>query len=187
MKTSEDFEREFIADCEANTGRSLNAWMEYLKGTGLSKQKELLNHIKSEHGLNHMQSNFLAGIFLNNGKPVYDTAALKEAHFEKHPHQRGIYDKLEAMVLANFPTTKVVGTKGYISFRNEKEFAVARINKGNVRIGMDLGDRPFDEQVEKAKSLGAMPRISHMVEVSSEAEITDDLIPLLNEANSRVN
>ena len=64
---------------------------------------------------------------------------------------------------------------------------MARINKGNVRIGMDLGDRPFDEQVEKAKSLGAMPRISHMVEVSSEAEITDDLIPLLNEANSRVN
>lgn len=187
MKTSEDFEREFIAGCEENTGLSLSDWMGYLKRTGLTKQKELLNHIKSQHDLNHMQANFLAGIYLNNGKPVFDTAALKEAHFEKHPHQRGIYDKLEALVLANFPTTKVVGTKGYISFRNEKEFAVARINKGNVRIGMDLGDRPFDEQVEKAKSLGAMPRISHMVEVTKEDQITDDLLPLLNEANGRVN
>ena len=187
MKTSEDFEREFIQDCEGLTGRSLQAWMDLLKATGLSKQKELLGHVKTEYGLNHMQSNFLAGIYLNNGKPVFDTAALKEAHFEKYPHQRGIYDKLEGIVLAYFPTTKVVGTKGYISFRNEKEFAVARINKGNVRIGMDLGDRPFDTQVEKAKSLGAMPRISHMVEVKTEDEVSDALVPLLQEANGRVN
>jgi len=187
MKTSEDFEREFIQGCEELTGYSIDDWMEHLKRSGLTRQKELLTHIKAEHGLNHMQSNFLAGIYLNNGKPVYDTAALKEAHFEKHPHQRGIYDKLEALVLANFTSVQVVGTKGYISFRNEKEFAVARINKSNVRIGMDLGDRPFDEQVEKAKSLGAMPRISHMIEVKDEAAITDDLLPFLNEANNRVN
>ena len=187
MKTSEDFEKEFIANCEAQTGKSLSTWMEVLKATGLTKQKELLGHIKAEYGFNHMQSNFLAGIYLNGGKPVFDTAALFNAHFEKYPHQREIYDKLEAIVKDKVPTVKVVGTKGYISFRNEKEFAVARINKGNVRIGMDLGDRPFDDTVQKAKSLGAMPRISHMVEVTTPDEVTDALAPLLLEANGRVN
>lgn len=187
MKTSEDFERDFIQDCKAKTGRSLGDWMALLKSTGLIKPKELLNHIKAEYGLNHMQANFLSGIYLNNGKPVYDSAGLLNAHFEKYPNQRSIYDRLEALVKAHFPAVRVVGTKGYISFRNEKEFAVAKINKGNVRIGMDLGDRPFDKQVQKAKSLGTMPRISHMVEVTTEAEINDDLVPLIQEANGRVN
>ena len=187
MKTSEDFEREFIADCEGQTGKSLATWMDLLKATGLTKQKELLGHVKAEYGLNHMQSNFLAGIYLNGGKPVFDTAALFNAHFEKYPHQREIYDALEAIVKAHVPTVKVVGTKGYISFRNEKEFAVARINKGNVCIGMDLGDRPFDDVVQKAKSLGAMPRISHMVQVTTAGEVTEALAPLLVEANGRVN
>ena len=187
MKTSEDFEREFIQECQEKTGKSLDEWMTLLKGTDLKKPKETLTYIKAEYGLNHMQANFLSGIYLNNGKPVYDNSQLFNAHFEKYPDKRDMYDQLEAIVKGNFPDVKVVGTKGYISFRNAKEFAVAKINKGNIRIGMDLGERPFDDTVQKAKSLGTMPRISHMVEVTTSEEITDDLVPLLQEANTRVN
>lgn len=187
MKTSEDYEREFIQACEEKTGRALEAWMAILKDTNFSKLKETTDYLKTDHGVTHMNAGFIAGIYLNGGKPVYDTSGLFNAHFEKYPDKRPMYDKLEAIVKAHFPEVQVVGTKGYISFRNKKEFAVAKINKGNMRIGMDLGDRPFDDAVEKAKSLGTMPRISHMVEVTTEDQVTDNLLPLLQEANSRVN
>lgn len=187
MKTSEDFEKEFIQACEEKTGRTLTAWMDILKGTELKKQKETTDYLKTDHGVSHMNAGFIAGIYLNGGKPVFDTSGLFNAHFEKYPDKREMYDQLEGIVKANFPDVQVVGTKGYISFRNKKEFAVAKINKGNMRIGMDLGDRPFDETVEKSKSLGTMPRISHMVEVTSADQVTNDLVPLLQEANGRVN
>ena len=71
MKTSEDFEREFIQACEEKTGRSLEAWMKLLKETSLSKQKEITDYLKNDHGVSHMNAGFIAGIFLNNGK-VYE-------------------------------------------------------------------------------------------------------------------
>lgn len=187
MKTSEELEKEFIAACKEKTGKSLEEWMSYLTPKGFTKLKETVDYLKQEEGINHMNATFLGGIAINGGKPVYDSSVLFNAHFEKFPDKREMYDKLEGMVEKGFPGVQVVPTKGYISFRNTKEFAVAKINKGNIRIGMDLDERPFDDHVEKAKSLGTMPRISHMVEVISIDQINDSLMPLLTEANHHVN
>jgi hypothetical protein len=41
----------------------------------------------------------------------------------------------------------------------------------NIRVGLDLGDRLFDDYVQKAKSLGEMPRISQVVEITSAEEV----------------
>jgi len=187
MKTSEEFEKEFIVDCHNKTGKSLADWMSLLAPKGLTKPKETLDYLKKEEGINHMNANFISGIFLNGGKPVFNSEVLFNAHFEKFPDKREMYDQIEALVKVNFSSVQVVPTKGYISFRNEKEFAVAKINKGNIRVGMDLGDKPFDDYAEKAKSLGTMPRIAHMVEITETAQINNNLVPLLKEANSKVN
>ncbi len=187
MKTSEEFEKEFLADCKEKTGKTLEEWMAYLEPKGLTKPKETLDYLKSEEGINHMNANFISGIFLNGGKPVFDSALLFNAHFEKFPDKKEMYDKLEGIVKDNFSGVQVVPTKGYISFRNDKEFAVAKINKGNIRIGMDLGSRDFDDYVQKAKSLGTMPRIAYMIEVTAIEQINDDILPFLQEANSHVN
>ena len=187
MKTNEEYEREFIAECKEKTGKTIEEWMVYLKPKGLTKPKETLDYLKSEEKLNHLISTFVSGIFLNGGKPVFDSKILFASHFENLPDQRKLYDAIEALIKSHIPNVQVVPTKGYISFRSEKEFAVTKINKTNIRIGMDLGDRPFDNYVEKAKSLGAMPRISHMVEVNTLDQVNDKLVPLLVEANKRVN
>lgn len=187
MKTSEELEKEFIAACKEKTGKSLEEWMTLLTPKGFTKLKEAVDYLKQDEGISHMNATFIGGIAINGGKPVYDSSVLFNAHFEKFPDKREMYNKLEGIVKATFPQVQVVPTKGYISFRNTKEFAVVKINKGNIRIGMDLGDRPFDGHIEKAKSLGTMPRISHMVEVTSIDQIDDKLTPLLTEADAHVN
>ena len=61
------------------------------------------------------------------------------------------------------------------------------MTKKALRVGMDLGDKPYSGRIEKAKSLGTMPRISHMVELFSSAEVDADLVSFLKEANQGVN
>ena len=187
MKTNEELEKEFINSSKEKTGKSIEEWMNFLTPTELTKSKETLDYLKKEVGLNHMQANFISGIFLNGGKPVFDSTALFNMHFDKFPHQRQMYEAIETLVKRTVPSVQVVPTKGYISFRNEKEFAVAKINKTNIRIGMDLGDKPFDDYTQKAKSLGTMPRIAHMIEVSETSQVNDDIVPFLNAANTHVN
>ena len=71
MKTSGDFEKEFLDSIKEKTGNDLNGWMKIIRTTDLKKMKETVDWLKKEKGINHMQATFLAGIFLNDGKPVY--------------------------------------------------------------------------------------------------------------------
>lgn len=187
-KTAADFETEFLAGLEKATGKDLKAWMGICQRSGETKHNAVLKHLKTEHGFNHMQANFLAAIFKNGGRPVYGNQDdLMAEHFKGKEAQRAIYDAVAKKVQAGFKGVEIVPTKGYISFRNPREFAVAKITKSNVRVGLDLGERAFDDVVQKAKSLGTMPRISHMVEIAAAKEVSAGLGKLLKEANARVN
>ena len=59
------------------------------------------------------------------------------------------------------------------------------IKPKELRIGLDLGDRPFDPKIEKAKLTGPMPRISHMVVLTDAKQLCDDLAKLLKTSHSR--
>lgn len=187
MKTSEEYEKEFIAEAKEKTGQSIEEWMKTLEPKGFAKQNEILNWLKADQGINHMNANMIAGIFMNGGKPVFGSAVLFEAHFNGKEDKRDLYTAVEDLVKSNFTGVQVVPTKGYISFRNEKEFAVAKINKSNIRVGMDLSGEAFTDYTQKAKSLGTMPRISHMIEVIEPGEINDQLKDALIRANEIVN
>ena len=187
-KSAADFEGELLAGLKGTTGKDLKVWMTICKTSGEEKHNALLKHLKAEHGVNHMQANFLASIFMNGGRPVYgDSDALMYVHFDGKDSIKPIYAALEKKMRAIFKTVEIVPTKGYISFRNQREFAVAKVTKKALRIGMDLGDKPYSGRVEKAKSLGTMPRIGHMVEMFSSAEVDADLVAYLKEANQGVN
>lgn len=187
-KTAADFEGEFLAGLKSSSGKDLKSWMGICKKSGVDKHNALLKHLKAEHEFNHMQANILAAIFLNGGKPVYgNNDRLMAAHFAGKELIKPIYEALEKKVRATFKSVQVVPTKGYISFRNEREFAVVKVTKKALRVGMDLGDRPFDGRLEKAKSLGTMPRIGHMVELPSKAGVDAELVGLLKAANQGVN
>ena len=69
-KTSGEFEQEFIRSAKEKTGKSLEQWLPVVKASGLTKQMEITNWLKSSHELNHMQAALLGGLYLNHGMPV---------------------------------------------------------------------------------------------------------------------
>jgi hypothetical protein len=71
-KDSQRLEQEFLATLQEKTGKDLAVWLAVIRQSGQDKPNAIIKWLKETHGLNHAQANFLAGIYLNDGKPVFD-------------------------------------------------------------------------------------------------------------------
>ena len=185
-KTSGAIEKEFIDNLKASTKKDLNGWLTQIRKLGITKRNDIINALKNDYAFGHMNASLLAGIYLNGGKPVYgSTDDLLENQFAKAEAMRGIYESVINFVKQNFPGATVLPKKTYVSILEKREFAAINIKPKELRIGFDLGDRPFDDSVTKSKLTGPMPRISHMVVVTGKESLNKDLITLLRESHSR--
>lgn len=185
-KTSGELEKEFIDTAKEKTGRSLPEWLSFVTSSGIEKRNDILNWLKKGHGLNHMQAQFVTGIYLNNGNPVYiNETGLLDAQFEKCAAMRPLFDEISAKLIAVFPGTQLIPKKTYLSFTAVREFAAMNIKPTEIRLGLDLGDTPFNDTVQKAKLTGPMPRISHMLIITGAGQFNKQLEQLLTASYNR--
>lgn len=187
-KTSHEIERDFIKGMKASTGKDLEQWLSIIRSTAPEKRNDAVDWLKSVHGFGHMNASLLIGIHLNGGKPVYgDSGSLLDGQFSKNEDMRPLYEKLCAFIAKTDPDALMVVKKTYVSVTRKREYAAINIRKGELRLGLDLGEAPFSAGVEKSKLTGPMPRISHMITVRSGSDMNEKLAKLLSTANQRVN
>ena len=184
-KTTTDYEREFVAEAKAKTGRSVEEWMDVIKASGKAKHAEIRNWLKSEHKLDHMRATFLTFMFENGGKIAFDASDLRDTLFANKEQARTITDALEEAISDAYPNVEFVPKKTYISINGDKVMGCATPIKDGLRFGLDLGDMPFEGRVQKAKSLGAMPNITHMIELRAPNEIDAEVLKLTGIAFER--
>ena len=185
-KTSGEFEKEFIQTAKEKTGKTLEEWLPVVKKSGLTRQMEITNWLKETHKLNHLQSTLLAGLYLNNGKPVYQNEdSLLDNQFAKCEEMRPLYNTIAGKILAQFPDAQVIPKKTYLSFTATREFAAINIKPKEIRLGMDLGDAPFTDILQKSKLTGPMPRISHMIIMTGEGQFDKSVSQFLQSSYNR--
>lgn len=185
-KTSGEFEKEFIETAKEKTGKTLEQWLPIVKASGFSKTMEITNWLKSEHKFNHLQATLLTGLYLNNGKPVYQNEGnLLDNQFAKCEEMRLLFNTVSEMILKNFPDTQIIPKKTYVSFTATREFAAINIKPKEVRLGMDLGDMAFNDTMQKTKLSGPMPRISHMAVITDAKQFDKKLIDYLQTSYDR--
>ncbi len=185
-KEARELEQAFLNSLADETGESLADWMQTLESAGLQKNNEIVKWLKSEKKFNHMQATMLTGIFLNGGEPVFHYPTLFSKLFAGKEQQRPLYDAITAELRADMPGILFIPTKTYVSLEEERVFGCAKINKTNVRVGLDLGDEPFGDYVRKGVGLGAMPNITHMIELKDVAQIDSRLAAYTRKAYERV-
>jgi len=186
QKTSGEFEKEFMDGVAGSTGKDLATWLKTIDGFSSKKRNEVIAWLKTDHGFGHMNASLLAGIHANGGKPVYaSTDDLLENQFAKAADMRPLYDAFVSFIAKYFPNATFLPKKTYVSVLENREFGAVNIKPKELRIGLDLGDRPFDEKVEKAKLTGPMPRISHMIVATDEHQFDSDLAELLIQSYAR--
>src|SRR5688572_10169600 len=185
-KTSGEIEKEFIDSLKTSTGKSVPEWMKQLNASGITKRNDLIKWLKERQGFGHMNASLLAGIHLNDGKPVYgNTEDLLDNQFAKAAAMRPLYESFIAFVQKHFGNSSVLPKKTYVSILEKREFAAINIKPKELRIGFDLGDRPFDDTASKSKLSGPMPRISHMLVLTDKCQLNADLVELLKASHQR--
>jgi predicted transport protein len=187
-KTPAEFEQEFIQTAKEKTGKSLDEWLAVVAPAGFGKQMEILNWLKAEHKLNHMQAGFVANIYLNKGKMVYQSDGdLLENQLAKGEAVRELFHAVSEKILKAFPGTKLISKKTYISFTAQREFAAINIKPQEIRLGLDLGDEAPNDRVQKSKLTGPMPRISHMIILTSANQFDEQVSNYLTQSYNRSN
>jgi hypothetical protein len=185
-KTSGEIEKEFIDNLKAQSGKSVPEWMKQLSSSGITKRNDLIKWLKERAGFGHMNASLLTGIYLNNGKPVYGNRDdLLDNQFAKAADMRPLYESFIAFVQKHFGNSSVLPKKTYVSILEKREFAAINIKTKELRIGFDLGDRPFNDTVSKSKLSGPMPRISHMLVLTDKAQLNTELVELLKSSYQR--
>ncbi|MBK9270303.1 MAG: DUF4287 domain-containing protein [Saprospiraceae bacterium] len=175
-KSPAEFEKEFLDSLSSKTGKKLEDWIQIMKKSGFEKTNDLIEYLKTNHSMNHMQAQLLTGIYLNGGKPVYmDEDQLLENQFAKCPEMKGLFHQLSDWIITHYPDTKLIPKKTYLSFTASREFAAVNVKSGEIRLGLDLGDLPFEGQIQKSKLTGPMPRISHMLVLKNSDFIDKEL------------
>ena len=187
-KTSQEIEKEFIDALKDNTNNSLSEWISIIKKSEIVKRNDIIKWLKEKHKFGHMNASLLTGIYLNGGKPVYASSDnLLEDQISKYESFRELFESVSSQILEHFPDTQMIPKKTYISYTAKREFAAINIKSKEIRLGMDLGDKPFTDGLEKAKLTGPMPRISHMVMLREENDFNSKTLTWLEESYKRVN
>ena len=184
-KQAREQEQALLATLEESTGHSLTQWMSMIPASGETKTNAIIKWIKATHSLNHRQATLLTGIYLNDGKPVYDYEVMFAKLFEGKAEQRPLYNELHAAITAAIPEAGFIPTKAYVSIEAERVFGCVKINARNIRLGLDLGEAPFTDTLVAAKGLGAMPNIAHMTELTHVDAITADVSTAVKQAYLR--
>ncbi|MCB1051347.1 MAG: DUF4287 domain-containing protein [Acidobacteria bacterium] len=186
-KTSAEIERDFIQSLPAETGQNLEQWLKALKANPLDKRNEQIEWLKTERGWGHMNASLLVGIYHNHGRPVYGQASdLLENQFAKAEHLRPAFERLKAIVLERFPQAQLIPKKTYISFTQKREFLAVNVKSKELRLGLDLGDVAFSDNLQKAKLSGPMPRFTHMIVLGPEDTLHDRDWIWINQSHQRV-
>jgi hypothetical protein len=76
---------------------------------------------------------------------------------------------------------------GLVSIVRPNELAALSITPKELRLGLDLGERPFDAVLRKAKLPGAPAGITHMLVLTDARQVDSGLMALVRAADERAN
>jgi hypothetical protein len=100
---------------------------------------------------------------------------------------RPLYHHLEAQIRRAIPGVAVAALDRYVAIGAPLEFAAVTLHPTEIRVGLALGDRPFDARLQPAKLRGPGAGITHMVVLTDARQVNDELLALLQVAKARVN
>ena len=171
-----------FVNLQAQTGRTMPEWFAVLASSGLSKHTELMNHLKSEHGVSHGFANGIALAFRSRGQSSESDDLVAAQYSGAKAPLLPVYEALAAAAAALGADVEIVPKKTGVSVRRSKQFAVIEAPSAKrIQLGLQLREHPTTERL--LPSGNAM--CSHKVNLESPADVDDEVLGWLREAYAR--
>ena len=170
--------RAMIANFPEKTGKSLEAWLEVVRASGLAKHGQIVTHLKKDHGMTHGYANLVSQMAL---KPAPDTDLVSAQYAGAKEGLRSIYEAVAAAAEALGGDVELSPKKTYVSLRRSKQFGLVQPStKTRVDLGLVLKGVEPQGRLEASGSFNAM--VTHRVRLTSADEVDDAVRAWLEQA-----
>ena len=173
------------ANFEAQTGRSLDAWVEVMKACPETTPKAQQAWLKAEHGIGQNHASHILDAFNPAGGPGWDEPAELRAALWKDPASLAILEAIER--IANGTDGVISGQrKGYTSFSRAVQFAATRpLKGGRALLGLKLEPEASARLSPAVRKESWSERLSAVVELDDAAAVDAEIARLFALAAER--
>ena len=171
-----------IRNLKEKTGKSLDDWIKLARGTKITKHKELLTLLKTEHGLGHGYANLITLKALqSDAGSANDDDLIAAQYAGPKAVLKPAYDALIDAVKKFGSDVEISPKKAYVSLRRKKQFGILQPSTATrLDVGINLKGKPETSRLEASGSFNAM--VSHRVRLSGKADVDKELLAWLREA-----
>jgi len=106
---------------------------------------------------------------------IEDPAAL-DAAMERAKAYRPLARYVIERIRQTVPDTAVGAEKALVTFSIGEPFAVLALSARELRLGLDLGERPWDNHFSSGKIPGAPQRFAHVAVLTDARQVTMELL-----------
>jgi hypothetical protein len=166
---------------QESTGRSMPEWFGVLAATGLEKHTELMNFLKTEHGVSHGFANGIALQFRSRDASNDGDDLVEAQYAGAKAGLRPIYEALVAAASGFGSDVEIAPKKTGVSLRRSKQFAVIEAPSAKrIQLGLQLRDH---QTAGRLLTGGQM--CSHKVIIERPDEVDAELVGWMREAYGR--
>lgn len=167
-----------IDNMPEKTGKSLEEWIDILKGKSFSKHSEAVKFLKTAYQVTHGFANTIVTLSreenTSNDDLVTNQYKGKEALFP-------IYEQLVSYIKTFGSEVTITPKKGSVSIIRKRQFLLIKpATKSRIDLGFKLKDKPVTDRLENSGPFGTM--CTHRVKISSIDEIDNELMDWIKEA-----
>lgn len=173
---------QMLANLKAKTGHDLKHWLKIARASGLEKHCQIVQHLKTEHGLTHGYANVIAHQHLGAGRAETSGVDLVDAQYAgAKAALRPNHDALTKAVKRFGKAVEVAPKKTYVSLRRTKQFALVQPSR-NTRVALSI-DRKGTKPTKRLEASGSFhSMVSHRVRIESVDDVDAELIGWLRAA-----
>ncbi len=163
------------------TGKPLEHWIKVVLQSKVEKHKEIINFLKTKHGLTYGFANFVALKAKKSDAGSMDNTDLLTNQYAGKENLQPIYNKLVSEIKKFSKELTITPKKDSVSFIRKKQFALIKpATKTRIDLGLKLTGKHTTKRLENSGPFGAM--CTHRVQIISVADVDKELITWLKEA-----
>jgi Domain of unknown function (DUF5655)/Domain of unknown function (DUF4287) len=167
-----------INNMPEKTGKSLEEWKKVLKAKAFTKHSEGVKFLKSEHGVTHGFANTIVTLSKEENNSDED---LISNQYKGKESLLPIYEKLLLIVKEFGDDITINPKKGSVSVIRKRQFALIKpATKTRIDLGLKLTGKSITDRLGNSGPFGTM--CTHRVQISSIADVDEELIGWLKEA-----
>ncbi|MFN7947504.1 MAG: DUF5655 domain-containing protein [Blastocatellia bacterium] len=176
--------QKWVETLPAQTGRSLDEWLQLISTSGPASEKECRDWLKSEYKLGANSAWWLAERAAGKGGEdsdpgMYLQAAdvyVREMFAGSKAALRPLYDELLKLSLGMAADVKACPCKTIVPiYRRHVIAQIKPATRTRIDFGLALGDTPVTGRLIETGGFAKKDRITHRIPITSLAEIDDEV------------